>query len=119
MEYEKLVLELSARRVGLKPVTPRILRGASGVDHRVSLLFTDDSNLYAFDFYDLVTEIEVVRSYAKKFDSKANVNIVCLSGDATEQARSLAHSYDMKILSPKALESFFVFEPLANKLTPD
>jgi hypothetical protein len=115
MEYEKLVIELSARKAGLTPVTPHVLKGDSGIDHKVSLLFTDGSRLYGFDFYDTVGELEVVRTYAKKFDSKASINIVCLRGEITEAARSLAHSYDMRILSPKTVEEFLIFEPVANR----
>jgi hypothetical protein len=110
MELEKLALEVSAAAAGLKPVSPRTLRGDSGIEHKVNLLFTDGSKLYGFDFYETVTEIEVLRSYAKKFDCKVSINMVCLSGEVTEGARRLASEYNMKVLSPKAAENFFVFE---------
>jgi len=113
MEFEKLALEVSAAKAGLKPVSPNVLRGDSGIDHRVSLLFTDGAKLYGFDFYEKVTEIEVVRSYAKKFDSRAAINMVCLSGEVTPGARELAKEYGMKVLSPRAAETFFVFEQLS------
>jgi len=115
MEFEKLALEVSAARAGLKPVTPHVLRGDSGIDHKVNLLFTDGTRLYGFDFYETITEIEVVRSFAKKFDCKVPINLVCLSGEITEGAGKLAEGYGMKVLSPKAAESFFVFEEAPSK----
>lgn len=111
MEFEKLALEVSAIKAGLKAVSPQVLHGDSGVDHRFTLLFTDGRRFHAFDFYEAVTDVEVVRSFAKKFDSRASVDIVCLSGQVTEQARQMAFSYEMKVLSPEALETFFVLEP--------
>jgi len=119
MELEKLALEVSAAKAGLKPVSPNVLRGESGIDHRVSLLFTDGTKKYGFDFYEKVTEIEVVRSFAKKFDTKAPINLVCLSGEATPGARMLAKEYGMKVLSPKAAETFFVFEQVSSKPAED
>jgi hypothetical protein len=115
MEFEKLALEVSAAKAGLKPVNPHVLRGASGIDHRVNLLFTDGAKLYGFDFYESVTEIEVVRSFAKKFDCKVAINIVSLSGEVTQGARELATGYGMKVLSPRAVETYFVFEQLSPK----
>lgn len=112
MEFEKLALEVSATKAGLTPVNPPVLHGDSGVDHRFTLLFTDGRRNYAFDFYDAVTDVEVVRSFAKKFDTRASVNIVCLRGKVTEQARLLAFNYEMKVLSPEALETFFALEPV-------
>ena len=119
MELEKLALEVSAAKAGLKPVDPHVLRGDSGIDHRVNLLFTDGTKLYGFDFYESVTEIEVVRSYAKRFDCKVPINIVCLSGQVTAAATQLAMGYGMKVLSPKAAETFFVFEQVSPKAFED
>jgi hypothetical protein len=110
MDFEKLALEVSAAKAGLKPVSPQVVRGDSGIDHRVTLLFTDGAKLYGFDFYESVTEIEVVRSFAKKFDCKVNINLVSLTGEVTQGAMALANGYAMKVLSPKAAENFFAFE---------
>jgi hypothetical protein len=118
MELEKLALEVRAVKAGLTPVDSHVIRGDSGVDHRVNLLFSDGSKLYGFDFYESVTAIDVIKSYTKKFDSKALVNIVCLSGEVSEEAASLAMGYGMKILSPKAAETFFVFEQAKSNQTP-
>jgi len=119
MELEKLALEVSAAKAGLKPVSPNVLRGDSGIEHRVSLLFTNGTTKFGFDFYETVTEIEVVRSFAKRFDTKTTINLVCLSGEATPGARKLANDYGMKVLSPKAAENFFVFEQASPKPTED
>jgi hypothetical protein len=110
MELERLELEVSAAKAGLTPVVPHVVRGASGIDHRVSLLFTDGTHLCGFDFYESVTNIEVLRSFAKKFDSGADINIVCLSGETSRDALSLAQQYQMRILGPKAAEKFFIFK---------
>ncbi len=107
MEYEKLALEVSAIRAGLTAVNPHVLPGDSGVDHTFNLLFTDGSRYYAFDFYERVTDIEVVKSFAKKLDTRSSVNIVCMGVDVTKEARLLAASYDMHILSPGGAETFF------------
>jgi hypothetical protein len=113
MEYEKLALRVSAAKAGLKPVSSPVVQGASGVEHRFTLLFSNESSLYGFDFYESVTELEVIKSFTKKYDSGAFVNVVCLSGSVTDAARSLAATYGMQVLSPKAAETFFVFEPVA------
>lgn len=110
MEFEKLALEVSAIKAGLTPVTPHVLQGDSGLEHRFGLVFTDGSRNYAFDFYENVTDIEVVRSYAKKFDVRTSVNIICTSGNVTELARKLALSYDMSILGPGSAKTFFALE---------
>ena len=117
MESEKLALEVSATRAGLTPVSPRVLRGVSGVEHSFTLLFSGAGRFYAFDFYDTVTEVELVRSYAKKFDSKASVNIVCLGGSVSKEVQSLASEYEIRILRPEATENFFALEPLPPRRT--
>ena len=110
MEFEKLALEVSALKAGLTTVTPHVLRGASGIEHRFNLLFTDGERNYAFDFYERVTDIEVVKSFSKKLDTRASVNIVCTGREATELARTLAVGYDMKIISPDNAEAFFALQ---------
>ncbi len=110
MEYEKLALEVGAVRAGLTPVKSRVVPGDSGVEHRFDMLFTDGTRLYGFDFYERVTEVEMVRSYIKKFDTGTAVKVVCLSGEVTPGARALAVAYDMKVLSPKDAEAHFVVD---------
>jgi len=110
VEFEKLALEVSAIRAGLTPVSPHVLQGDSGVEHRFDLLFSDGNRNYGFDFYEKVTEIEVLRSYAKMLDTRMSVNIVCPGPVVTESARELASFYDIEILSPANAESFFVAE---------
>ena len=117
MEFEKLALEVGAIKAGLNPVTPHVIQGATGIDHRFNLVFSDGTRAYAFDFCDRVTEIEVVKSYAKKLDTGASVNIVCTSGEITARARELAVSYDMRIITSRAVETFFAMERAAPKHT--
>ena len=117
MEYEKLALEVGAIRAGLSLVRPQVLQGDSGVEHRFDLVFSDGQKNYAFDFYEKVTDVEVVRSYSKKFDTGASVNIVCTGGAVTESARQLAVDYEMRILSSEAAETFFALKPAAPRRT--
>lgn len=117
MEFERLALEVSAIRAGLTPISPHVLQGDSGVEHRFNLLFTDGSRNYAFDFYGRVTDVEVVRSYAKKFDTRTSVNIVCTGGEVTEKARDLGLAYDMRILGPEAAKTFFALQRAAPRRT--
>lgn len=117
MEFEKLALEVSAIKAGLKPVSPHVLQGDSGVEHRFNLLFSDGVRHYAFDFYDSVTDVEVVKSYAKKFDSGCSVHIICPSDRVTDDARRLAQGYNMRLLSPEATATFFVLEPVPPRRT--
>lgn len=110
MEFEKLALEVSAMKAGLKAVSPHVLQGGSGVEHRFDLLFSDGRRNYAFDFYESVSEVEVVKSYAKRFDAGAVVSIVSPTEGVTEEARRLALGYGIKIIAPDAARSFFALE---------
>ncbi|MDG7011287.1 MAG: hypothetical protein JRN57_04115 [Nitrososphaerota archaeon] len=110
MEFEKLALEVSAQKAGLKSVTPHVLQGSSGVEHRFDLLFTDGLRNYAFDCYESVTDIEVVKSYAKKFDTGCSVSIVSPAGKVSDAAKELALHYDMRILAPEAASTYFALE---------
>ena len=49
MEFEKLALEVSASRAGLKLVPFPVLAGDSGVEHRFTMLFSSEGMLYGFD----------------------------------------------------------------------
>lgn len=111
MEFEKLAVEVNAAKAGLTEVDPPTLKGESGVQHRFNLLFSDGNSTYAFDFYERVTEIQVIRSYVKKFDTGSSVGIVCLSGKVTEGAEALAGSYGMSIAGRGEIESFFTKAP--------
>ncbi|MDG6988785.1 MAG: hypothetical protein JRN21_05595 [Nitrososphaerota archaeon] len=119
MEFEKLALEVSALKAGLNPVTPHVLQGSSGVEHRFDLLFSDGTRNYAFDFYDSVTDVQVVVSYAKKFDAGCQVSIVSPPGTVTKEAKQLALSYNMHLLTPEAAETFFALERAAPRRTFD
>ena len=117
MEFEKLAVEVEALKAGLAAVTPRVLQGSSGVEHRFDLLFSDGARNYAFDFYDTVTEAEVVMSYAKQFDAGCQVSIVSAPGTVTNEAKQLALSYNMRLLTPEAATTFFALESVAPRHT--
>lgn len=115
MEYEKLALKIGAVKAGLAPVSPPVLKGSSGVEHRFTLLFSRGATLYGFDFYESVTEVDVIKSYIKKYDSRAVVNMVCLSEKTPETAGRLAIEYGMRILSPAAAANLFVLETAVSR----
>ena len=115
MEFEKLAVEVSANRAGLAEVRPPVLKGESGVQHRFSLLFSDGSSNYALDLYERVSEVQVVRSYAKKFDTRSSVGIISLGGSVTEAAVALARSYGMRIAGPAEIDSFFTKTSVAHR----
>jgi hypothetical protein len=107
MALEKLALGVAADRAGLKSVVPATMKGASGTDHRFGFLATDGSTSFAFDIYDEVGEVEVLRSFLKKFDTGAVSQIVCLRGAPSSGAERLAEEYGIRILSPEAVGSCF------------
>ena len=117
MEFEKLALEVSALKAGLKAVNPRVIRGTSGVEHRFDLLFSDGARNYAYDFYESVGEVEVVKSYAKKFDAGCTLSIISPAGRVSDAAKDLALSYNMRLLTPEAATTFFALERAAPRHT--
>jgi hypothetical protein len=110
LELEKLTLEVGAARAGLKPVVPRAVQGESGVVHSFNLLFSDGDRFYAFDIYDSVSTTEMVKSYAKKLDTGCSLVVVCPLERADDDARQLAASYEIRIISPEAAATFFSLE---------
>ena len=117
MEFEKLTLEVGAAKAGLTPVTPRTVQGESGVVHSFNLLFSDGRRLFAFDIYDSVTDIEAVKSYAKKLDTGCAVTIVCPADRVTAEAGQLALGYGLRILTPEVAGAFFSLERTAPRST--
>ncbi len=111
VKFEGLALEVAAKNAGLMIVKPAVLHGKSGVDHKFDGLVSDGPRFYAFDFYESVDEIDVLRTYIKKYDSGASTNMVCTSGKITPNAASLAREYGVEILGPEGLGPFF--QPLA------
>ncbi len=107
MKFEGLTLEVAARTAGMMVVKPPVLHGKSGVDHRFDGLVSDGVNFFAFDFYDSVNEMDVLRTYIKKFDTSASVSIVSASGHVVPGAATLAREYRMDVLSPDGLSKFF------------
>lgn len=111
MKFEGLALEVAAKNAGLLVVKPAVLHGKSGVDHKFDGLVSDGPRFYAFDFYESVTEMDVLRTYIKKYDTGASTSLVCVSGKVTPDARTLASEYGMEVLGPEELGPFF--QPLA------
>ncbi len=110
MKFEGLSLEVAAKNAGLLVVKPPVLRGKSGVDHRFDVLVSDGPRFYGFDFYESINEMDVLRSYIKKFDTSAVVGLVCGTGKVALEAGVLAKEYEMQVLPPDRLSGFFTRE---------
>ncbi len=107
MYFELLALEIHASMSGLEVVKPPFLRGDSGVDHRFSFLAKDDEVTYGFDIYDDVTNEQVIRTYAKKLDTRVCAFIVSLRGKPRPEVATLADEYGITVLGPADVDTFF------------
>ena len=116
MEAEKLALEVQVARVGWKATSPPRLTGRSGVVHAFSFLAWDGKTYFAFDIYNRVTPIEVLNTYVKSMDTGAQPALICIDEDVTEEARTLAKEYGMKIIPasgiPKHFDSIVLQKPV-------
>ena len=111
MQYAILELEVAAKKAGLRIEKPPVLRGRSGVEHRFSLLASEGPTLVGVDVYDSPTEVDVIRTFVKKWDTSSECFIYLGSGDASEGAKRLARAYGLRILGEKDL--WEGFSPLA------
>jgi len=107
MYYEKLALEVGATVAGLDVVKPAVIRGESGTEQRFAFVAGDGREMYAFDIYTEVKEVDVLRTYVKKMDTGANAFVVCLSGRPDAKAKELARNYGIEVLSPMEVGDFF------------
>lgn len=107
MYTERLLLEVEASRLGWNVVKPPVVTGRSGVVHSFSFLATSGKMRYGFDVYDEVTEIQVINSFIKGFDTDVSVQIISSEGRATQSAKKLATEYRIKVLSEAELRTFF------------
>lgn len=107
MYYEKLALEVGATVAGLTVVKPPVLTGASGVEQKFSFVATDGSQTYCFDLCSEVGQVEILKTYIKKMDTGSRGFIVCLSGSPTPEAKEMAKSYGIEVLSPSDVGEFF------------
>ena len=107
MYYEQMALEVGATVAGFDVLKPPVLRGTSGVDHRFTFAAADGPQVFAFDIYQQVTQIEIIRTYVKKMDTGVKTYIVCLSGKAKDEAKELSAYYGIDILGPKEIGDFF------------
>ena len=105
--YEKLALEVGATVAGYEVTKPARVLGASGVEQKFDFLAAEGDKKYAFDIYNDVGEVEVIRTYVKKMDTGVETFIVCLSGRPKEKAKDLSENYGIQILGPKEVGDFF------------
>ena len=107
MYYEKLALEVGATVAGYEVAKPPFIRGASGIDQKFTFVATEGDKNLAFDIYNDVGEVEILRTYVKKMDTGAEAFVVCLSGKPKERAKELSENYGIKILGPKEVGDLF------------
>ena len=107
MYTEKLLLEVQASRLGWSTVKPSSVRGRSGTSHQFSYLASSGDLLYGFDVCDEVSEVEVLRSYIKGYDTGVSVHIVSREGRTTQVAKQLLREYGMRVLTEADIVPFF------------
>ena len=107
MYYEKLALEVGATVAGYEVAKPPRILGASGVEQKFDFVASEEGTKYAFDIYNDVGEVEILRTYVKKMDTGAETFIVCLSGRPKDRAKELSVNYGIQILGPKEVGDLF------------
>jgi hypothetical protein len=115
MYFELLSLEIHASMAGLKVGKPPVCKGESGVEHRFSFVASDGSLTYGFDIYNDVSREEVIRTFAKKLDTRAYTCIVSLRGKPSAEVAALADDYGMTILGPADIDTFFKWMKVEQK----
>jgi hypothetical protein len=105
--FEKLALEVNATTAGWEVIKPATRVGTSGVEHRFTFLASDSEQLYGFDLYPKIGEIEVLRTLIKEMDTGISAVLVFLSGKPSDRARELAVELGVRILSPAEIGGFF------------
>ncbi len=107
MYFEKLALEVNATTAGWEVIEPPVRMGTSGVEHRFTFLSSDSGNLYGFDLYPEIGEIQVLRTFIKEMDTGISGVLVCLSGRPSEKAGKVAVELGVTILNPAEIGEFF------------
>jgi hypothetical protein len=107
MYYEKLALEVGATVAGLKVIKPALITGESGVVQKFTFVAGDGSEMYAFDLYPKISEVELLRTYVKKMDTGAKTYVVSLSGRAETEMARMAENFGIEILGPSEVGDFF------------
>ena len=107
MFTERLLLEVQASKLGLNAMKPPLVKGRSGTVHSFSFLASSEKVLYGFDAYERVSEIEVLKSYVKAYDTGVALAIVSLEGAVTDSARQLLREYKMAVLNESEIPGYF------------
>ncbi len=111
--FDAIAAKMGWQKAGPSPT----LAGKSGVMHSFDYLATDGQNLFAFDVYDQLGEVEVLKTGIKKIDTGVSTSIVCLSGNITEQARKLIADYKLKVFLGDELDDLEKIEKEFKSLT--
>jgi hypothetical protein len=115
MYFELLSLEIHASMAGLKVGKPPVCKGESGVEHRFSFVASDGNMTYGFDIYNDVSQEEVIKTFAKKLDTKVYASVVSLRGRPNAEVAALADDYGITILGPADIETFFKWMKVEQK----
>ncbi len=89
---------------GHAPVEPPALRGMSGILHTFSLLITHDGQYCAFDVYNSVGQLEVLRTHVKIYDTGASGYIISQQPDASPGMRELSRQYGLSLLTTQEMD---------------
>jgi len=107
--FEVLALEVCAAKEGFEVIKPATIRGTSGIEHKFSFLASKNGRMCAFDMYQDVGQVEVLRTFLKEIDTGATVALICLRGRPSDAGQKLAKEYGFRILTPADIETFFEF----------
>jgi len=107
MYFEGLAVEIYATKAGWEAVKPARKRGASSVEHSFSFLAISEGSSCGFDILPEVSEVEVLKAYAKQLDTGVKTYLICLKGKPTQAGADLAKEYGIRILGPADIAPFF------------
>ena len=107
LQYEKLALRVKAAKSHLEVVSPPTIAGRSGVTHRFDFVAVGGKKRLAFDICEMVSETDVIKTFAKQLDTGASAFIILAGERMTEGAARLAAEYGLRVLRPPDFGSAF------------
>ncbi len=98
-------IRISSLRKGHSRVEPPVLRGTSGFFHTFSLLVAMDGTHCAFDIYDTIGKLEVLRTTIKTLDTRSSGYIIARSSKVGPGARKIAREYGMSLFTAEEIDN--------------
>jgi hypothetical protein len=103
--WECLLLQVESEKAGYATTSPPAIKGKSGVTHRFSYLCSSDETKVAFDIYKNLSEVEVMTTYIKMFDTGAHCFIVNLGEAPDGPTTRLLAAYRIPVLAGVGVET--------------